>query len=989
KRIDLFAIFVIGLQALFLVWRLIPSALQQSAIAILTQLTGSSDALPSLTLFPYVILWVGVTDWLYRKSSEERFHGTSVHQDVSLRRLAYFGEWLILGLGVVLTLISTLNPITRSLNLLLSTITLIIVTHRRIPIRVSLVYLTHSIGLLTLCSSIDTLLPNLSKPVWAAILLTVMVGEWGVGSGGNSPSSQRLNHPTSQSRGVRSTSVPTRLIAAPIWYRSCWYIGFVLAGLSYILLWDETFTYSFTTPSTPQQWGLLWLLTPLTLTGVASRTGEPRRNEASWWSVLALIMVQFLTFSFPGVRLISLAFATGLMGLNTRYLKELPAALITIGFGLSYVGMLLWDGIPGLPKLSAPDWFLVGAIAISILWLLRRLLIQRPGTLTALYAQASDYWAIALCSIELLILSLHSLASYQEFTDASWQHITASILISSAILYRSWEQPTDAGVYAISWAVEITVAESILLLNGSTLTLAIANIILAILTLFLTDWWLTKPSQTARTHRPKSPSSSLPTPHSPLPISRLNSLEILPLIYALLGIGLRLDYFTPYTGFIILGAALTGVGVGQRHAEWKGISYLGIAGISIAWYELVIYQMLQASGESPADGFTILALVAVAIAIVYRLFAWFWKSRHHTHLLNFTIAEITTIAHFHWGIGSVLILLAAITSIGTTPQLRLASIAISWMLALYALLQGRYPKQRNTKNSDQPHPPIPSSPSLPIPSSSSDSWVYLGLIEVAITGIYARLTWTQLSIIDPWRVIFTCVFAIFIYQIPWWRWRWNVTPWQRYAIVSPLLTVLTIGLKGEIISDINILAIAAFYAWVAHRQSNLRWTYLSVLFIDWAVARWLENQQLTDPLWYPSLIGLSLLYIAQFDPDLRMPQQRQPRHSLRLLGSGIICLVALFSHQETGLIPGIISIIAIFVGLGLRVRAFLFVGTATFLATGFYQLVVLSTRYPFSKGVIGLILGILFISIAANFERRREQILGVLRNWINQFNEWA
>jgi len=64
------------------------------------------------------------------------------------------------------------------------------------------------------------------------------------------------------------------------------------------------------------------------------------------------------------------------------------------------------------------------------------------------------------------------------------------------------------------------------------------------------------------------------------------------------------------------------------------------------------------------------------------------------------------------------------------------------------------------------------------------------------------------------------------------------------------------------------------------------------------------------------------------------------------------------------------------------------VGTATFVLTVFYQLVVLSFRYPFSKWVIGLIAGIIFISIAANFEQRREQILGIFQNWANQWREW-
>ncbi|MCP2731630.1 DUF2157 domain-containing protein, partial [Limnofasciculus baicalensis] len=960
-RRDLAAIFLIGLQSLFLLWRLIPSQLQQSAIAIFTQFTdSSSDALLSLALFPYIISWVGLTDWLYRREKN---------------KLARFGEWLTLILGVTLTAISTLSHTTQSLNLLLSTITLGIVASRRLPLRVSLVYLTHITGLLTVFSIIYEWFPNLSQVAWATILLILMVGEWIVATMGcfwRAKPSQIIqntdkNTPQSPSqvRGERQ-EVTRKTPHSPLqknhspFPESCWYIGFILAGISYMLLWNETFTANFIIPSTSQQFGLLWLLTPLTLTGVASRMSgnQRRRKEASWWSIIALIMMQCITLPFSGGRLISLALATGLMWINTGYLKELAAASINIGFGLSYAAMLLWEGIPGLAKLSGGDWFLAGAIAIIALWLLQKWLIQRHGTLAALYAQASDTWALTLSALELFLLILHSYLGYQDIVSGSWQYPTASILIGIAILFRYWQEQTESGFYGINLAVELAVAEGILLANGSSLSLSIGNIILGLVILLCTDWFVKRESISSRL--------------------RIHS-QGLPLFYATFGIALRAAYFTPYTGLLTLGGALTFIAVGCRYPQNRSISYLGIAGISIAWYELAIYQMLQTPGGSPADGFTILAGLAAAIAIIYRLFAWFRQLRHHPHLLNFTIAEITNIAHIHWVIGSALILLAATTSLGTTPKLRTFGVGISFVLALYAIIQGRYPKQRNKTNLPQ-NPPS---------SSTHDFWVYLGLIEVAVTGIYTRLTWTQLGILDPWRVIVSCGFAIFLYQIPWWRGGWNIIPWQRYAIVSPLLTVLTIWLKGDVISDLNLFAIASFYGWIAKCQVNLRWTYFSLFFVDWAIARYFDRLELTDPLWNAMLIGLSILYIAQIDPELQIPAQRQTRHYLYLLGSGIICLVALLCHQDTGVIPAIISIIAIFAGLGVRVRAFLFVGTATFLLTTFYQLVVLSFRYPFSKWVIGLIVGILFISIAANFERRREQIISILQNWVAQLSRWA
>jgi len=96
----------------------------------------------------------------------------------------------------------------------------------------------------------------------------------------------------------------------------------------------------------------------------------------------------------------------------------------------------------------------------------------------------------------------------------------------------------------------------------------------------------------------------------------------------------------------------------------------------------------------------------------------------------------------------------------------------------------------------------------------------------------------------------------------------------------------------------------------------------------------------------------------------------------------------LIFHQDTTIIPSILSLVAIFAGLALRIRAFLYIGTATFLMTGIYQLVILSLRYAFVKWIIGLCVGIILISIAANFETRREQLNAVVRSTSDAFENW-
>jgi hypothetical protein len=94
------------------------------------------------------------------------------------------------------------------------------------------------------------------------------------------------------------------------------------------------------------------------------------------------------------------------------------------------------------------------------------------------------------------------------------------------------------------------------------------------------------------------------------------------------------------------------------------------------------------------------------------------------------------------------------------------------------------------------------------------------------------------------------------------------------------------------------------------------------------------------------------------------------------------------SHLETGLIPGIISLIILLIGLAVKVRAFLYMGTITFLLNATYQLGILIFEYPLLKWMIGLAVGISLIWLAATFETRRQNVRALMENWLGQLNEW-
>ncbi len=893
-KLDFLAIFLIGLQTIWLSWRLVPNELQTLVISTATTLTNCQNepgALLSIGLFPYLILMLWITEKIHHQENKD---------------LANFGEQLTLLLGILLTIISLINPTLRTINLLLSTITLSTFIQRRATFYSPLIYLTHSMGVLTLISSINWFLPSLNQEIWAGILLAIMIAEWGFSLGEG------------------------------IWRRSAWYIGLVLAALSFSLLWVNAQNYWAGNWQNQNSLGIIWLITPLALTGLAIRSTEPNRTTNSFLSVFAVGVSQLLTLPLPGIRLIALGVGVAVMLVNTRYLRNQIYAGTIIGFGLSFLTALLGEGVFGLIKLTISGWFIVTALTILSLWLWRGVLLRKDTELARIYAAASDKWAIALCTIELSALTLHSSLIYQGIIKTEYFYVITTAIILGSIVYRSWGQSQESAFYGIGWCLELLTAEILGFGEHSVIRIAIANIILGLTTQLFGEWW-----------RRKHQLQSLP-----------NSFHILPLIYGAFSIIFRLNTFTDFTGFCSLGVALILIGVGRRKEAFKTLLYFGIIGVSISAYELLFYQMSKSTGGALGDGLIAMSALGTSIMYAYRILTPWLIS-----YLCLTPRELKNIAHIHWVWSSLLFLWAITFSIQFNFSIVLGT---GLFLVRYAIWQGR----ENSQETNQ------------------EIWVYLGLIGAGMIGIYlqnlpiGKLLSAQLL---PWNGAISCLFAYFLYILPWQRLGWSKTPWQRIAYILPLIILGTTGLQTY---PITLVIVAAYYVFLAKAATQMRFTYISLILIDWALFTWFHDLNFRDSLWYITPIGLSLLYIAQVDEQLKLSTTKPLRHSLRMLGSGLICSWTILFYQNLPFIPGVFSLITIFAGLGLKIRAFLYIGTATFLITSIYQLVIFSLSYSFLKWIVGLLVGIVLIYIAANFETRRTQITALLRNIGDEFANW-
>ena len=706
------------------------------------------------------------------------------------------------------------------------------------------------------------------------------------------------------------------------WSQNANLYAYGLSGLAYVLLWTHLVETSF-------QSSLSWIgfLIPLILTV----TGRYRV------SLVATALAFPLTLGVAWTRLVGLGTATVLTLVNSALYRRPWAAYMAVGLGLGFIVGIWEDLIAGYPN-NAADWCVITVGLMTVLGIIWRWLPDPDPEdstvrLPLLYKNAADAWwhLLAVGLLVFMSLALGFLYSGAGVPQGAYGIAQVSLLIVLALRYGRQVQSNT--VYLAGWTGELLVAQTLAWREPMAVSLAVPTLGLGAIALVLA------------TVLRRSASNLVPPLHT------------LTLAYAILALALRSTTTTAWTGWLVIGAALLLLEVGRRTRQ-APLRWLALLGLSIGWYELVLYQLFQSGGDSPVDGVIVLAGVAVLIMAVYRLAA----NRLDRHL-GLPQIDLIWAAHIHWVIGSVLMLAVGIMLPFMDTDLSWAGLAIATALVIYALLQGRIGSRH----------------------ALQAAWVYAGLVELVGWFAILRFTFSSLQALDSWWGAVACALAVPIYWIPWSRQGWPQRPWRVMAAGVPLaITGLTRGFDH--IPSLWILA--GFYGWLAWHSHRIQVSYLSAASIVWAIWIWLEQQKIHDALAFILPLGAALLYIAQVEPCLARPDARGARHGLRLMAAGVILLTALFSDRWTGLPVGVMALGAIAAGLFCRTRAFLYAGTVVFVLNALNQLILLNATYPFVKWVVGILVGVALIWIAADFERRRDQWLMLTQNWMQDLDGW-
>jgi hypothetical protein len=218
-------------------------------------------------------------------------------------------------------------------------------------------------------------------------------------------------------------------------------------------------------------------------------------------------------------------------------------------------------------------------------------------------------------------------------------------------------------------------------------------------------------------------------------------------------------------------------------------------------------------------------------------------------------------------------------------------------------------------------------------------------------------------------------------------------PTLYFSLAIPLLP-LGLAVWNGTVDDANLFllfASATFYAAACYR---LRWKsigyaaavlYNAFLWVAWARVGW----KLADhPQFFLIPVGLSTILFAEVN---RSELGRQNVNVLRNLGLLVIYASLAFPIWQfesfgSWLALLLLSLLGIFVGIGLRVQSFVWLGLACFCLDVIYQLGRIGMEHALAKWGIMLALGITLVIFVAINEKKG--IVLAMRDYYDEIRQW-
>jgi hypothetical protein len=212
--------------------------------------------------------------------------------------------------------------------------------------------------------------------------------------------------------------------------------------------------------------------------------------------------------------------------------------------------------------------------------------------------------------------------------------------------------------------------------------------------------------------------------------------------------------------------------------------------------------------------------------------------------------------------------------------------------------------------------------------------------------------------------------------------RWSLLcplgllPWLQFLDARPVAS--------------SLVASGILYVAVAYETGSRRLTYLAGLVLNAGLLLLFSDLGLKPLSFYALPVGATLLLMVQVEHD-RL--SRQARFSLQNLGIGIICASAAYETFATG---GLLSFAvllglclgSILLGLGLRIRAFVFCSTGILVGTVIGQVARASIEMALPMWTLLTSLGMLLLGGMIVFSWKRQQLEAWYRLAVEDFSRW-
>jgi hypothetical protein len=324
---------------------------------------------------------------------------------------------------------------------------------------------------------------------------------------------------------------------------------------------------------------------------------------------------------------------------------------------------------------------------------------------------------------------------------------------------------------------------------------------------------------------------------------------------------------------------------------------------------------------------------------------------------------------------------------GVLPAWKIAAVALAFVAASAHLLRWAL---------------LPAQDPWCLGSTARQVYVYLTEVLLAMSVVHLRLTAPQLfthRFAPYWPLIVVALaFAGVLLGELFQRRRILVlsSPLLRTGVILPLLPVLAFAaLPSKVDYAVLLFVVSLFYAIASAVRTSLVLGLLAALAANAGVWTLLSRQPALAFFVHPQLwvipIAASVLIASQINQEhLSAQAVRFIRYACLILvyvsSTADIFLNGVADHPWLPLVLASLSVIGVLLGILLRIRPFLFLGTA-FLGLSIVTMIqyaAISLHSTWIWSVAGIVLGAAIIALFALFEQKRASML----EWVEELKGW-